>query len=650
MRVRTRAAVAATISTAVVVSINPTTAAGSIQGSTTEGRPASEAGRALGFDNTKVPTSRGYGGAISTVDPVASQVGLRVLRRGGNAVDAAVAAAAALGVTEPFSAGIGGGGFFVFYNARTGRVHTIDGRETAPAAMPNDAFIDPATGDPYNFTPELVTSGVSVGVPGTLRTWNRALKRWGSISLARALAPATRVAQHGFEVDETFRSQVLENEVRFRAFTSTRRLYFPGGDAPAVGSTFRNPDHAATYRLIARKGLRPFYRGRLADEIVRAVRRPPKTQSTDLPVPPGFMRASDLAQYRTIGRRPTHVDYRGFDVYSMAPPSSGGSTVGEALNILERFRLARMNDIPALHRYLEASALAYADRAAYLGDPAYVDVPLRDLLSDRYAKERACLIDPDQALPKPTEAGDVTSYDGVCDSAADTAEPAEDTENTSTTNLTAADRWGNVVEYTLTIEQTGGSGIVVPGRGFLLNNELTDFSTVYDPEDPNRIQPGKRPRSSMSPTIVLRNGKPFLALGSPGGSTIITTVLQMLFNRLDRGMTIVEAIKAPRSSPRNSSTGVGAEPGFLAAYEERLEALGHDLVLYEDVFTGTHEIGAATAIEFRRHGRMIAVSEPASPGRWLGAGGAQEALTPVDTKVGAREALLPPGRRLGRSG
>jgi gamma-glutamyltranspeptidase / glutathione hydrolase len=626
MRVRARAAIAAIISTTVVVSTtaaSSTTAAGSVPSSTgpTTGVVSTSsttevAGRALGFDNTKVPTSIGHGGAISTVDPVASQVGLRVLRRGGNAVDAAVAAAAALGVTGPFSAGIGGGGYFVFYNARTGKVRTIDGRETAPAAIPSEtAFIDPATGEPYNFSPELVTSGLSVGVPGTLRTWKRALKRWGSISLAKALRPATRVARRGFEVDATFRGQVEQNEVRFKAFTSTRRLYFRGGDAPAVGSIFRNPDQASTYRLIARKGLRVFYRGRLAHEIVHAVRRPPKTDFTDLPVPPGYMRASDLARYRPIVRRPTHIDYRGLDVYGMAPSSSGGSTVGEALNILETFHLRGMDDIAALHRYLSAGELAFADRGAYVGDPAYVDVPLRDLLSDRYARERACLIDPDHTLtPIPTDAGDVTSYDGVCDDTAREAAPAEDTENTSTTNLTVADRWGNVVEYTLTIEQTGGSGIVVPGRGFLLNNELTDFTTVYDPEDPNRVQPGKRPRSSMSPTIVLRHGKPFLALGSPGGSTIITTVLQMLFNRLDRGMTIVEAIKAPRSSPRNSSSGIGSEPGFLAAYETGLEALGHDVILYVDPYTGTHEIGAATAIEFGRHGRMTAVSEPARRG------------------------------------
>ena len=627
MRVRARAAVAAIISTTVVVSTSSTTdassttAAGSIQtseGSSTAGRPVAGAGQGPAFDDAKVPTSVGHGGAISTVDPVASQVGLRVLRRGGNAVDAAVAAAAALGVTEPFSAGIGGGGYFVFYDARTGKVHTIDGRETAPAEIPEEnAFIDPATGEPYNFSPELVTSGVSVGVPGTLRTWKRALHRWGSTSLARALAPATRVAQHGFVVDDTFRGQVEQNEVRFKAFTSTRRLYFPGGDAPAVGSIFRNPDQAATYRLIARKGVWPFYRGRLAHEIVRAVRRPPKTDSTDLPIPPGFMRVSDLARYRTIGQRPTHVGYRGYDVYGMAPSASGGSTVGEALNILETFDLAGMDDIAALHRYLSASELAYADRAAYLGDPAYVDVPVRDLLSDRYARERACMIDPDHALtPLPTEAGDVTSYDGVCDDAAGAASPAEDTENVSTTNLTVADRWGNVVEYTLTIEQTGGSGIVVPGRGFLLNNELTDFSTVYDPEDPNRLQPGKRPRSSMSPTIVLRNGKPFLALGSPGGSTIITTVLQMLFNRLDRGMTIQQAIKAPRSSPRNA-TPIEAEQSFRDTYGALLEAYGHE-------FKTIAELGAATAIEFGPGRRLTAVAEPVRRG-----GGAAAVVKPL---------------------
>ncbi|MGB0101466.1 MAG: gamma-glutamyltransferase [Nocardioides sp.] len=543
---------------------------------------------------------------MTSVDPEASRVGLRVLKRGGNAVDAAVATAAALGVTEPFSAGIGGGGYFVYYNASTGRVSTIDGRETAPAAMPRDAFIDPETGEPYNFSPERVTSGISVGVPGTLATWQRALDRWGTRSLARSLEPAERLARQGFEVDPTFRGQVLQNQERFEAFTSTRRLYLRGGDAPRVGSTFRNRALAETYELIADRGPRAFYRGALAGEMVRAVRNPPTTRSTELPVPPGVMVRRDLARYRTIDQAPTHSQYRGLDVYGMAPSSSGGSTVGEALNILEQHDLAVLSPVDALHLYLEASALAFADRGAYVGDPAQVDVPLDDLLSDDFAAERDCEIDPAQAAEKPVEAGDVTSYDGVCDAGRGVPTSTLDTENVETTNLTVADRWGNVVEYTLTIEQTGGSGIVVPGRGFLLNNELTDFSAVYDPEDPNRIEALKRPRSSMSPTIVLRDGKPFLALGSPGGSTIITTVLQILVNRIDLAMSLPEAIRAPRATQRNTAA-VLAEGRFVQRYGDGLGALGHDVQTYEDIFTGTDEIGAATAIEFGP-GRLLTVT------------------------------------------
>jgi gamma-glutamyltranspeptidase / glutathione hydrolase len=556
----------------------------------------------------KKPTARGTGGAVSSVDPYATRVGLRVLRRGGNAVDAAVATAAALGVTEPYSAGIGGGGYFVVYDAKTGRVRTIDGRETAPRTMPRNAFIDPKTGEPYPFTPELVTSGVSVGTPGTPATWRRALDRWGTWSLAEALAPATRIAREGFRVDRTFRQQTLDNQERFEAFRSTKRLFLRGGDAPRVGSTFRNRDLARTYDLIARRGTDAFYEGRLARQIVRAVRKPPKTRSTTLPVPRGHLTTRDLKRYRTVDGRATQVAYRGYRVHGMPPSSSGGSTVGEALNILEGTNLRRLDRTAALHHYLEASALAFADRAEYVGDPSFTRVPLKHLLSQRFARERACLIDPARAMAKPTAAGSVRSYDGKCGAAPARAEAAEDTENVSTTNLTVVDRWGNVVEYTLTIEQTGGSGIVVPGRGFLLNNELTDFSTVYDADDPNRIQPGKRPRSSMSPTIVTKRGKPVLALGSPGGSTIITTVLQMLINRLDLGMSLPQAIAAPRAAQRNTAN-VTAEPAFLQRYGDALTAYGHTLVPAGDAFTSAAEIGAATAIGIRGR-RLTAVAEP----------------------------------------
>ena len=560
----------------------------------------------------KTPTSVGYGGAVTSVDPEASKVGLQVLKRGGNAVDAAVATAAALGVTEPYSAGLGGGGYFVYYDAKSGEVRTIDGRETAPETMPHDAFIDPATKEPYRFTPELVTSGVSVGVPGTPATWESALDRWGTFSLGEALSPAARLASRGFVVDQTFRQQTLDNQKRFEAYTTTPKLFLPGGDAPKVGSVFDNPALAKTYRMLGRRGMDAFYNGALADQIARVVQHPPKSPDTDLPVMPGYMTSEDLANYEAKRQSPTHVSYRGNDVYGMAPSSSGGSTVGESLNIMERFGLDKTSmpdDARALHHYLEATALAFADRGAYLGDQAYVDVPLEDLLSDDYAAERACNIDSDHAMDKPTSAGDVSDYDGRCDDAPAASTSAEDHENVETTNLTVADRWGNVVEYTLTIEQTGGSGMLVPGRGFLLNNELTDFSLKYDANDPNRIEGGKRPRSSMSPTIVLRDGKPFVALGSPGGSTIITTVTQMLFNRVDRGMSIEEALAAPRASQRNTSA-VVAEPEFIDAYGPRLEAYGHKIVPSGDSFTSAAEIGAATAIEFGQDGLLTAVAEP----------------------------------------
>jgi gamma-glutamyltranspeptidase/glutathione hydrolase len=556
-------------------------------------------------------TAVGKGGAVTSVDPYASRIGLRVLKDGGNAVDAAVATAAALGVTEPYSSGLGGGGYFVYYDAKTGKVKTLDGRETAPAAMRHDAFIDPSTGKPYPFTPDLVTSGVSVGVPGTPKTWEAALDRWGSMSLGDVLAPATALARKGFVVDRTFAQQTTDNAERFKAFSSTRKLFLRHGKAPKVGSTLRNPDLADTYDLLARKGMGAFYRGSLAQELARTTRKPPKTKSTDLPVPKGRMRAKDLARYDVIQHRPTHVGYRGLDVYGMPPSSSGGTTVGEALNILERYDLKSLTPVQVQHLVIEAAHLAFADRAKYVGDQA--GVPVSTLLSDTYAAERACRIDPLHAFTPPVAAGDVTASDGSCATPSSRGEVAPDTENVNTTNLTVADKDGNVVEYTLTIEQTGGSGIVLPGRGFLLNNELTDFSTTYDPADPNRIEPRKRPRSSMSPTIVLQGGKPLLAVGSPGGSTIITTVLGILVNRLDRGLSIADAIAAPRVAPSNR-TPVPAEQAYLDLYAAALTALGHQLAPVGTAGTSTAEIGAATAIEFGPGGQLTAAAEPTRRG------------------------------------
>ncbi|MGW5190133.1 gamma-glutamyltransferase [Kribbella sp. NPDC004138] len=557
------------------------------------------------------PTSIGYGGAVSSVDPDATNIGLDVLRRGGNAVDAAVATAAALGVTEPYSAGIGGGGYFVYYNAKSHKVYTIDGRETAPATMPSNAFVNQATGQAYPFA-QLVTSGVSIGVPGTLATWDRALKQWGSLSLGKALKPAADLADRGFVVDPTFRLQTLENKDRFAQVVPTAKLFLPNGDAPQVGALFKNPELAATYQLIGQQGPSAFYSGALAGEMAAVAKNPPKTADATLPFFPGYLQTSDLAAYKTIDRKPTKVRYDGLDVYGMPPSSSGGSTVGEALNILQPQHIRQMSTTQALHTYLEASALAFADRGAYVGDPAYVDVPLKELLSKGFGAERSCLIDPQHAATKPVKAGSPDGDYSKCGKSS-AVEERPDTEGRSTTHMVAADKWGNVVSYTLTIEQTGGSGITVPGRGFLLNNELTDFSAVPDPKDPNRVEAGKRPRSSMSPTIVLRGGQPYIALGSPGGSTIITTVLQTLTNRLDRGMTLPEAIAAPRASQRNTAS-VTAEQAFIDRYGAALAPYGHTFTPAGAPGSSASEIGAVAALEFLPGGAILAAAEPARRG------------------------------------
>ena len=554
----------------------------------------------------KDPIAIGSGGAVSSVDPYATEIGLKVLQDGGNAVDAAVATAAALGVTEPYSAGVGGGGFFVYYDARSGKVHTIDGRETAPADMEENSFVDPATGLPIPFA-EAVTSGLSVGVPGTPATWAMALDRWGSIDLKQALRPAAQLAQRGFVVDETFQQQTTANADRFAAFTSTRELFLPGGAPPEAGSVLRNPDLARTYTLLGALGTDYLYEGRLGEEIVATVMQPPVVPGSTLNVRPGLMRLPDLDDYRALLRAPTLIRYRGLTVAGMAPPSSGGSTVGEALNILEGSDLAGLDRSEALHRYLEATALAFADRNRYVGDPAFVDVPLNELLSQGFADERACLIGAVAAV-KPVPPGSPDGAYAPCAAAAAGAGRGRDGGG-STTHLTTWDRWGNVVSYTLTIEQTGGSGIVVPNRGFLLNNELTDFNfapTQGAAPDPNLPAPGKRPRSSMSPTIVLDDGAPVLAIGSPGGSMIITTVAQTLINRLDFGMPLLDAVAAPRASQRNTAA-VSAEPAFITTWGPALTARGHS-------FVSVAEIGAVTAIEQRDDGQLVAVAEPVRRG------------------------------------
>ncbi|MBB4685903.1 gamma-glutamyltransferase [Amycolatopsis jiangsuensis] len=554
----------------------------------------------------KQPVAEGYGGAVVSDTVQSSQAGIDVLRRGGTAADAAVAVAATLGVTDPYVAGPGGGGYFVYYDARTKRVSTIDGRETTPAADKSDMFVDPATGQAYDFE-TAVESGRSVGVPGMLATWQRALQRWGRFSLADDLRPAVRVADRGFVVNQEFADQTESVKDKLSHFSPTAELFLPGGEAPKVGSVFRNPDLADTYRQISRQGTKAFYGGSIGRDVVNTVQNPPLASDAPIKSLSGPMELSDLRAYRALDGSPTHVGYRGYDVYGMAPSSSGGITVGESLNILGNFDLSKMDRVQALHHYLEASRLAFADRNRYVGDSRFVKVPQRQLLSRQFAATRACRIDPEKAGQSPVAPGDPYSTGGGC---ATTTAASSGNNEQHTNHFVVSDRHGNVVSYTNTIEQLAGSGITVPGRGFLLNNELTDFNftpTQGDAPDPNLPEGGKRPRSSMSPTIVLKDGKPALAVGSPGGATIITTVLQVLVNRLDLGMSLPDAIAAPRASQRNAKTS-DAEAAFLAQPTTAgLEALGQS-------FTEGPSIGVAAGLEFKPGGKILAAGEPVRRG------------------------------------
>ena len=543
-------------------------------------------------------SQRGTGGAAATVDERATDAAITVLELGGNAIDATVAAAAVLGVTDPFSAGLGGGGFILIYNAESGNVVSIDGRETAPLAATPDMFMDGDSAIPFG---ERRGSSLSVGVPGTLASWQVALDRYGTMDLGTLLQAGVRIAEVGFEVDETFASQIAGNAERFSVFPDTAQLYLPGGAPPEVGSTFANPDLAASYRLIAEQGIDVFYQGEIGEDIVATVQSPVTVAEPPYEVRSQDMTMADLELYHAPVRQASHVEYRGYDVYGMGSPSSGGYTIGLILNILETMDLGAMDTADALHAMLEASRLAYSDRGAYMGDSDFVNVPVVGLQSDEFAATRAALIG-EEAGDNPAP-GDPFQFQEVGSPPLMPPQSADD-EGMSTSHITVADRFGNVVAYNITIESTGGSGMLVPGRGFLLNNELTDFNA--GPGTANSVQPGKRPRSSMAPTIILQGGEPFLALGSPGGSTIITTVLQTALNVIDFGMTPEEAMAAPRMSQRNSSN-TTAEAGFDAEVIADLEARGHS-------FSDTSEIGAATLIYFNDDGSMTAVAEPVRRG------------------------------------
>ncbi|SEF74641.1 gamma-glutamyltranspeptidase / glutathione hydrolase [Thauera chlorobenzoica] len=546
----------------------------------------------------KQPVDTGRGGAVATVSDEASRAAIEILDGGGNAVDAAVAAAATLGVTEPFSCGIGGGGFMLIYAARDRRVIAIDHREAAPASAHPGMFGN-ADGSEMAWK-AAVASGLSVGVPGTVRGWHEALARYGTMGLAQVLAPAIRVAEEGFTVGANFHRINAANEAKFARFSTASALYLQDGKALPLGSVHRNPDLARTYRALADGGVKAFYEGPIAASIVAAVRHPPASPGIEALA--GNMTMADLKDYEARIRQPIRSTYRGYEIYGMPAPSSGGIAIAQALNLLESFELAGRPRAEIEHLYLEASRLAFADRNAYLADEEFVDVPKDGLLSKAYARQRAQRIGATAAAGK-VAAGDPYAFE---DDRSVPLRPQPSPlaqESMHTTHLAVSDREGNVVAYTFTIEDWGGSGIVVPGRGFLLNNELTDFD--FKGPHPNLPEAYKRPRSSMSPTIVLRDGAAAFTIGSPGGSTIITTVLQILVNHIDLGMSLADAVAAPRMSQRNGDTTlVETLLDFPAsAQAQALAAKGHR-------WRETAQIGAANGIRFNADGSVTAVSEP----------------------------------------
>jgi gamma-glutamyltranspeptidase / glutathione hydrolase len=499
-------------------------------------------------------------GMVASQEEKASRIGVDFLRAGGNAVDAAVATAFALAVTLPRAGNIGGGGFMMIHLARENRDIAIDYREMAGVATDRDVFLD----ENGAFAPaKSQSSGLGVGVPGTVAGLALAQEKHGSgkFSLAQLIAPAIALARDGFMVDEDLADSLPSATRRLGKYPSSRAIFLRPDGAPLQrGDRLVQSDLAATLATIARDGPRGFYEGIVADRIVAAV-----TQAG------GRMSRDDLAAYRAVERTPVRGTYRGHDIVSMPPPSSGGVHVIEILNILEGFPLADYghNSARAIHAIAEASKLAYADRSRYLGDPDFVRVPVAGLVSKAYAERLRATISPERARPASEIApGDPAPY-----------------ESDQTTHFSVVDDDGNAVANTYTLNFSYGLGMVVDGAGFLLNNELDDFAAREGAAnaygliggDANAPGPRKRPLSSMSPTIVLRDGAVELVTGSPGGSRIISIVLEIILNVLDFGMNAAEASEAARVHDQWLPDVLEMERGVSPDTMRLLQALGHKI-------------------------------------------------------------------------
>ncbi len=526
----------------------------------------------------------GSEGVVSSGRAEASQIGCDILRRGGNAIDAAVAVAFALGVCEPNANGIGGGGFLLLREGKTGKCVFLDFREKAPAAASPDMYTPKAPGSNLDKDLANVYGGRSVAVPGDVAGLLYALEHYGTMTPKEVIAPAAALARQGFVVTPMLHEDMEEHREQLQKYGDGWKIYLKDGQPYPVGSFLCNPDLADTLEKIAQGGRDAFYRGDIADRIIRQVQKDG-----------GVLTHADLETYTVRVMEPVRATYRGYELISSPPPSSGGTHVAQILNVLEQFDVGALevNSKEYLHLFSEVFKLCYADRANYMGDPDFIKVPLSGLLSKDYARELAGRVD--LTASRPPLAGDPWAH-----------------ESLSTTHFSIADSRGNLVAATRTINHFFGSAVVPEGTGFLLNDEMEDFS--IDPASSNAVAGGKVPLSSMSPTFVLKDGKPFAVLGSPGGIRIISSVAQVISKLIDHGMTLEEAIASPR---------IGDNEQDLLIYESRiapdvvaaLEGMGHKTRGFDD----WHRVmGSVNGILIREDGAMVGAADPRRDGLAVG--------------------------------
>lgn len=529
------------------------------------------------------PASANHG-MVATSHTLATEVALKVLEDGGNAVDAAVTAGFALAVTQPRSGNIGGGGFMLVSKGDGSEPEAIDYREKAPSGATETMYQDESGEVVQNrsrFT------HLAAGVPGTVAGFAMALERHGTLPLKQALSPAIKLAREGFIVPQRFSEGLEQARERLQRWPATLATFYKeDGSTWQAGERFRQPELADTLQRIADKGVKGFYEGETAQLIVDEMEKHG-----------GLITQQDLEEYQPVVRNPVHGNYRGYDIYSMSPPSSGGTHIVQILNILEGYPIQELghNSAETIHYMAEAMKLAYADRSEYLGDTDYVDVPLKGLTSKSYAEELRQGIKPDEARPAgEIRYGQPPGY-----------------ESPETTHFSVVDKWGNAVSNTYTINFSYGSGITVQGAGFLLNNEMDDFSAKQGVPnaygliggEANKVEPGKRMLSSMSPTIVRKDGRNFLVTGSPGGSRIITTTLQVIMNVIDHGMNIQTAVSAPRIHHQWLPDEIRIEQGINPDTVRLLESRGHKVV-------SKSAMGAIQSIMIGEDGTLFGGADP----------------------------------------